>query len=889
MAPGREDRIRQLFVEAVQLPEAERAAFLVRCCGSDAELLKQVESLLQQSHADSTSILDFRVRREAASLLADGSKIGPYEILRLIGSGGMGEVYRAHDPRLNRDVAIKVAKERFSDRFEREARAVAALNHPNICTIFDVGPDYLVMEYLEGHALRGPLPLKTALQYAVQAADALHAAHVKGVVHRDFKPGNILITRSGLKLLDFGLAKVAAQSTMRVATGPVAESLTTKNNILGTLQYMSPEQLEGRPVDGRSDIFSFGLVLYEIIAGRAPFRADSQAGLIAAILREESPPLSTEQPVTPASLDRVVRKCLAKDAEARWQTAADLRDELQWIAQTIAEPGGSSTKAPASRPSAKWMLAALALATSLVAGALWQSLRTLEPVAWAATRLAGPSTAFCPRISPDGQLLAFLTMVNRLSQVGVMKSDGSSWTVLTTQKDAGYVTDLSWAPDGSKIYFSRYFDQPRGVYSVPVLGGETRLVVENAYSCHPLPDGSLIVAGLAAQGDYQLRRFWPESGRSDPLPAFIYRGVDHPAVVSFPGGREIAFYGMYSISRDHGPAGIYALDLETKKSRLLGATLGPFGYINRPLAATQNGISLITLAQAEDLIQVVEVPRDAAPGHKVLFSLPSSEQVNYLSAGSDGSIYLDAWNRPNLLLLFSEAGGEPEETVEANMISAVLGSLPGERFLFPTITAGKRRLEAALPGGDSRPFLQTSGQSNLPFATSPAGTVAFKLGIPPNEQIAIASFREGRILRRLSTKAAEVRSVALSPDGQTLYYAASGAVWSLPVDESVAPHHIIEGDEVAIDPSGRFLCVKQMARDPAGLVRVPVAGGAAEPILIPKNLHLTSNRFPANAVDAQGRILFETSSADSYFFSAALFDPAKKSVIRIPIHFDGDI
>src|SRR5439155_17634078 len=141
--------------------------------------------------------------------------------------------------------------------------------------------------------------------------------------------------------------------------------------------------------------------------------------------------------------------------------------------------------------------------------------------------------------------------------------------------------------------------QPRGVYSVPVLGGETRLVVENAYSCHPLPDGSLIVAGLAAQGDYQLRRFWPESGRSDPLPAFIYRGVDHPAVVSFPGGREIEFYGMYSISRDHGPAGIYALDLETKKSRLLGATLGPFGYINRPLAATQNGISLITLAQAE--------------------------------------------------------------------------------------------------------------------------------------------------------------------------------------------------------------------------------------------------------------------------------------------------
>ena len=186
-------------------------------------------------------------------------------------------------------------------------------------------------------------------------------------------------------------------------------------------------------------------------------------------------------------------------------------------------------------------------------------------------------------------------------------------------------------------------------------------------------------------------------------------------------------------------------------------------------------------------------------------------------------------------------------------------------------------------------FLQTSEESTFPFAASTGGSIAFLLGTPPRQQIAIALAREGRILKRLSIKATEVRSVAFSPDGRTLYYVASGAVWSLPVSESAPPHRIVEGDQVVIDPSGRFLYVMQMAKDPAVLVRIPVAGGAAEPIPIPENLHLTVDSLPANAVDAQGRVLFETASADSYFFSAAVFDPARKSVSRIPLRFEGDV
>jgi len=827
--------------------------------------------------------------------LSPGTLLGPYEIERPLGAGGMGEVYQARDTRLDRTVAIKVSQERFSERFHREARAIAALNHPHICTLFDVGPDYLVMEYLEGTALRGPLPLKSALQYAVEAADALHAAHVKGVVHRDLKPGNILVTKAGVKLLDFGLAKVAAQPAVSDATATIADALTKENSILGTLQYMSPEQLEGKPADTRSDIFAFGLVLYEAVAGKAAFRGGSQASLIAAILKEEPPPLATLQPVTPAALDRVVRKCLAKDPEARWQTAADLRDELQWIAETMAEPARPSTpvrpRATVPRRIVKWIPAACALAMGLAAGVFWQSSRAPAPAVWVATRMGGPSTAGCPRISPDGQLLAFLTIVDHLSQVAVMKSDGSSWTLLTTQKGAGYVNELAWAPDGSKIYFSRYFDQPRGVYSVPALGGEPRLLVENAFGCYPLPDGSLIVAALAGQGDPQLRRFWPESGRSEPLPAFLAAN-DRLAVTVFPGGREIAFYGIYSTSQQHpGSPELYALDLESKKSRPLAAKLSliPFSYLARPMVSTPDGKSLITLAQVEDVVQVVKLPRDGTSRQEVLFQLPANDQINYLSAGSDGSIYVDAWSRPSLLLRFSAAGGDPEETPLGNLTGFGVGSLPGGRFLSPNLIAGKLRLEAGQFGGESRPLLETSEESSEPFSTSSGGGVAFQLGRPPNQQIAVASLREGRILKRLSIKAADVRTVALSPDGQTLYYTAGGAVWSVPISESAAPHRIVEGDNVAIDPSGRFLYVKQMAKDPAVLVRVPVSGGAAEPIPIPEDLRLTSDPLPANAVDAQGRVLFETSTADSFFYSAALFDPARKSATRIPVHFEGDV
>src|SRR5947209_4182499 len=236
-----------------------------------------------------------------------GTKFGPYQILSPVGAGGMGEVYRAHDPRLGRDVAIKISKEQFTERFEREARAVAALNHPNICTLFDVGADYLVMELIEGKALQGPLPMEKAVEYAAQILDALDAAHRKGITHRDLKPANILVTKQGIKLLDFGLAKQA----VRLGEDEPTKPLTDQGQIIGTLQYMSPEQLQGKEADARSDLFAFGCVLYELLTGKRAFDGANAASVIASIISAQPEPLSAHQ--TPPGVERAIQICLAKN------------------------------------------------------------------------------------------------------------------------------------------------------------------------------------------------------------------------------------------------------------------------------------------------------------------------------------------------------------------------------------------------------------------------------------------------------------------------------------------------------------------------------------------------------------------------------------------------
>src|SRR5207245_8602961 len=269
-----------------------------------------------------------------AMTISAGTRLGPYEIVAPIGAGGMGEVYRARDTRLDRSVAIKILSAEFAQnaqfklRFEREARTISQLNHPHICALYDVGDNYLVMELLEGETLaekltRGPLPLDQVLRYGIEIAEALEKAHRAGVVHRDLKPGNVMITKSGAKLLDFGLATFS----MAVGEAPAAtlrKPLTAEGTIVGTFQYMAPEQIEGQQADARTDIFALGAVLYEMATGRRAFSGNSKASLIASILTMEPAPISALQPMTPPAFDRIVRTCLQKDPDQRWQSAHDI-------------------------------------------------------------------------------------------------------------------------------------------------------------------------------------------------------------------------------------------------------------------------------------------------------------------------------------------------------------------------------------------------------------------------------------------------------------------------------------------------------------------------------------------------------------------------------------
>lgn len=376
-----------------------------------------------------------------------GTLLGPYEVVGSLGAGGMGEVYKATDTRLNRTVAIKILNPQLATddalrtRFDREAKTISQLDHPNICALYDLGEQdgvsYLVMQYLEGETLaqrveRGPLPLEQALAIAIQIASALDSAHRAGVVHRDLKPGNILLTKAGAKLLDFGLAKSApgaapASNLSMLPTSP--PTLTAQGTILGTFQYMAPEQLEGQDADQRTDIFAFGTVLYEMVTGNKPFQGKSQASLIAAILTSEPPPIVNVQPLTPLALDRVVRKCLAKDPDARWQTARDLHDELSWIADKPSASAAHVSTSAAPVIAVRAVAAIALLAIGAVAGALVMSNVTPIPP-------ASPVARVLVNVAPAEYLLGTTPEERRFSP-------------LRPSSPA-----VAWAPDGSRFVFT---------------------------------------------------------------------------------------------------------------------------------------------------------------------------------------------------------------------------------------------------------------------------------------------------------------------------------------------------------------------------------------------------------------------------------------------------
>jgi hypothetical protein len=403
MTPSQQDRVRALFHGALELTPDERVSYLRKESAGDEEVRLEVESLLA-THALADGFLSQSpigapdADEPPPLTLLPGTRLGPFEILTRLGTGGMGEVYKAQDTRLDRSVAIKVLAPDLAgephrrERFEREARLISMLTHPHICALYDVGTasiggsemPYLVMELLTGETLasrlrRGPLPIDQALKCGTEIVDALAAAHALGIVHRDLKPGNIMLTASGVKLLDFGLARLRAASAPAgdAHAGLAAEPLTFEGSLIGTLPYMAPEQVRGEAVDARSDLFAFGAVMYEMLTGTRAFEGDSQAGLVAAILEREPHPLASRRPLVSSALDRLVSACLAKDPGERCQHAHDVRLELQAIAEGRPDAAVRSQEAAEPIPSharRQWrMHAAWAVALLVVGLALWWS------------------------------------------------------------------------------------------------------------------------------------------------------------------------------------------------------------------------------------------------------------------------------------------------------------------------------------------------------------------------------------------------------------------------------------------------------------------------------------------------------------------------------------
>jgi len=520
--------------------------------------------------------------------LQAGTRLGPYEVLAPLGAGGMGEVYKATDTRLNRTVAIKVLPPHFSDnpemkqRFDREAQTIAALNHPHICTLHDVGrqgdTDFLVMEYLEGETLasrieRGPLPLGEALKVAIQVADALEKAHGLGVTHRDLKPGNIMLTEGGAKLLDFGLAKLkqapqaSASSSAVVTAGPTT---TTPGTILGTMQYMAPEQLEGKEADARTDLFAFGAVLYEMVTGRKAFEGKSQPHLIAAIVSAQPDPLSKTQPATPPALDFLVERCLVKDPEHRLQTATDLVWKLRWIAEGGTEGGMSA-------PHGTWRRTRIAQLALGVVSLLVVALSVVVSMSQRGTEVRQATrflvdvpdmpVAEAVSISPDGRLIAYSASDSGSTAVFVRPLNTEAGTKLPGTEGAGR---LFWSPDSRWVAF---FAGGR-LKKVEAVGGPPQNICETPDLLGGTWNADGVIVFASSKG---LQRVLAAGGQPSPLEVSADIAKQGPREPYFlPDGRR---YLYLAGAGKESEAAIYAGSLDSTETTRLVASASNAVYV----------------------------------------------------------------------------------------------------------------------------------------------------------------------------------------------------------------------------------------------------------------------------------------------------------------------
>jgi Tol biopolymer transport system component len=542
--------------------------------------------------------------------LTTGTKLGPYEIQSPLGAGGMGEVYRARDTRLDRTVAIKILPAHLSanpeakQRFEREAKAISSLSHPNICALYDIGAqdgvDFLVMEYLEGETLadrlkKGPLPLDQLLRCGMEIAEGLDKAHRSGVIHRDLKPGNIMLVKTGAKLMDFGLAKAGAVSTVSSAEAGLTQSLsptlgsptaplTAQGRIVGTFQYMSPEQVEGKEADARSDIFALGAVLYEMATGKRAFEGKSAASAMAAVLERDPAPISSLQPTSPPALDLVVKTCLEKDIDQRFQSAHDVALQLRWLAQAP-QAAGASTSAAApvaakqKQPLLAWGVAALALVAAMGLGifhfASLKAPRVLRAQILAPEKFTfnfAGDTAGPPVLSPDGTRMVFSAIVDRKSRLYIRSVDSISMQALAGTEDA---TFPFWSPDGRSLGFFANGKLKR----IEISGGPAVTLCEAPIG----RGGSWARTGVILfTGDYTAPLSQVSANGGTPVAITKLEGnyTTHRWPWFLPDGQHFLYLAANHKDPEGPDTGVFVASLDGKENRLLLRTTSSAIYVS---------------------------------------------------------------------------------------------------------------------------------------------------------------------------------------------------------------------------------------------------------------------------------------------------------------------
>ncbi len=691
--------------------------------------------------------------------LSAGDKLGPYEILVPIGAGGMGEVYKARDPRLDRVVAIKVSKTEFSERFEREARATAALNHPHIATLHDVGADFLVMEFVEGETLRGPLPAARALLYGGQILEALEAAHRKGIVHRDLKPANIMVAKMGVKLLDFGLAQMKAPVT---GDQTATMALSGEGTIAGTLQYMSPEQLQGKQADSRSDIFAFGLVFYEMLTGRRAFDGDNAASVISGIMTADPPALPQGQLAASPALERVLRQCIAKDPDDRWQSAADVRRALELVETTPA-----ATKAAPVGAQFRWgWIAAAAVCGALITAAVFQRIGPKTPEPWTFRPLTYSGLAFTPSLSPDGKQAAFIWNgeKNQGFDLYLQLVNGGNPLRLPDAHPAG---KPAWSPDGSRLAFIR---RDGGLYVMPALGGSPqRVSIPSSAATGDLawaPSGAFFVFTGPGQG---LVSVSAEGGEAHQLtkPA---AGIDVSPSIS-PESSALAFVRRTSQFN----SGVLVMPLNRD-----GTAAGPPQQITAgvwdisSLDWTADGREIIFAGSAgSGNSSLWRIGREG--GKSVRFHSPTMVSAQPSVARQSGRmIYVNRQFETKIfkMALGPRGAGEPVPLIDTEGDQRDLGVAPdGSRIAFVSNRTGSKEIWIASNDGSNQTQLTFfNGPSVGSPRWSPDGKrIAFDGYAGGSSDIYLIPVEGGKPARLTSDAANEIRP-SWSHDGEWIYF-----------------------------------------------------------------------------------------------------------------------